>query len=221
MGGGGSAAGGASGASGGGQGGGAGAGGGGPATPSAGCSKGGGRPAGGEVSVANSHYFTFPEGYDGTKPYPVLIGFHGCGEVNRGTSLESTEWIRLTEDSAFKTEYVRFVPVSQSTGGCWTYNTDVGRVKDMYDDLIADHCVDTGRVFATGHSSGAQFVVQLLRQNSTADAEHFSLKAVAPVAASDYGVLAGPMPVMYIQGKTDMERGGGDGAAALPRRTRR
>ena len=66
-------------------------------------------------------------------------------------------------------------------------------------------------MFATGHSSGAQFVVQILTQSHAADAQHFGFKAVAPVAASDYGAIAGPIPVMYIQGMMDQERGGGDG----------
>jgi hypothetical protein len=35
-----------------------------------------------------------------------------------------------------------------------------------------------------------------------------SFKAVAPVAASDYGALTGPIPVMYIQGSDDKVRGG-------------
>lgn len=182
-----------------------------PATPSAGCAKASGRPQGGSVTVNGGHYFTFPETYDGTKPLPVLVGFHGCGEVNRGTDLESTEWIRLTEGSAFESEYVRAVPLSAATGGCWNYGNDITRVKAMYDDLLADYCVDTSRVFATGHSSGAQFIVQILLNSHTADAQHLKFKGVAPVAASDYGAMTGPIPVMYIQGIMDAERNNGDG----------
>ena len=66
-------------------------------------------------------------------------------------------------------------------------------------------------MFATGHSSGAQFVVQILTKTHAADAQHFGFKAVAPVAASDYGAITGPIAVMYIQGMMDQERGGGDG----------
>jgi polyhydroxybutyrate depolymerase len=181
------------------------------ATPSAGCAEANGRPQGGSVTVSGQHYFSFPESYDGTKPLPVLVGFHGCGGNNRGTDLESTEWMRLTESSAFKTEYVRAVPVSTATGGCWDYGDDIPRVKAMYDELVTNYCVDTSRVFATGHSSGAQFIVQLLLSSHTADAQHLKFKGVAPVAASDYGAMTGPIPVMYIQGVMDSQRGGGDG----------
>jgi polyhydroxybutyrate depolymerase len=182
-----------------------------PATPSAGCDKAAGRPQGGAVTVSGKHYFTFPESYDGTKPLPVLVGFHGCGDVNRGTDLNSTEWIRLTDGSAFETDFVRAVPISAATGGCWSYGTDITRTKAMYDELVANYCVDTSRIFATGHSSGAQFIVQILLNSHTADAQHLKFKGVAPVAASDYGAMTGPIPVMYIQGKMDQERGGGDG----------
>jgi poly(3-hydroxybutyrate) depolymerase len=187
------------------------------ATPSAGCNAATGRPAGGVVAVAQSHYFVFPESYDGTKPFPVLVGFHGCGGVNRGTSLDDTEWVRLTDGTDFETDYVRMVPLSADAGGCWSYANDLPRVTAMYDALLADHCVDTSRVFATGHSSGAQLVVQILTENHTGDAQHLSFKAVAPVAASDYGAIAGPIPVMYIQGMMDAERGGGDGHETVER----
>ena len=211
--------GGATGGSGGGGGAGGGAGGGGNsnAVPSAGCSKGTARPAGGAVSVANDHYFAFPESYDGKTPLPVLMGFHGCGGVNRGTDIASTEWMRLSKGTAFEQEYVRAVPVSSDSGGCWSYNTDISRVTKIYDDLLANYCVDTSRVFATGHSSGAQFVVQILTSNHTNDAKHLGFKGVAPVAASDYGAMTGPIPVMYIQGKMDAERGNGDGHETVAR----
>jgi poly(3-hydroxybutyrate) depolymerase len=185
-------------------------------TPSAGCSNAAGRPAGGVV-IAEGHSFKFPESYDGVQPFPVLVGFHGCGEVNRGTGADDTEWMRLTDGSAFASDYVRAAALSAASGGCWSYDTDIGRVKQMYDQLLESYCVDTSRVFATGHSSGAQFVVQILTTSHVADAQHLSFKAVAPVAASDYGPIAGPIPILYIQGMMDTERGNGDGHETVER----
>lgn len=137
---------------------------------------------------------------------PVLFGFHGCGGGNRGDATRS-EYTDLTSNNVLGSDYVVAVPLSADTGGCWNYGTDVSRVKKLYDDLTANYCVDLDRVFATGHSSGAQFIVQLLTTNHTSDAEHFNFKGVAPVAASHYGAIAGPVPVMYIQGKNDTVRG--------------
>lgn len=169
------------------------------------------------MSVANDHYFIFPTSYDGTKPYPVLFGFHGCGAGNRGTSKDNTEWTNLTNGSGFEMSYVRAIPISADAGGCWNYNTDISRVTKAYDELLANHCVDTGRVFATGHSSGAQFIVQILTTNHRTDAQKLNFKGVAPVAASDYGAMTGPIPVMYIQGKMDKERNNGDGHETVAR----
>lgn len=182
---------------------------------SPGCGK-SGRPSGGMLSVSNSHFVAFPEGYDGSTPYPVLFGFHGCGGTNRGDgqSASSTEFIKLTNNTDFVDDTVRAVPISSDSGGCWNYNTDISRVRALYDDLVDNYCIDQNRVFATGHSSGAQFIVQILTKK--ADADHFSFAAVAPVAASNYGAHAVPMPAMYIQGKNDTERKS-DGADEVAR----
>jgi len=171
--------------------------------PSAGCSKATARPANGTVSVANTYYFAFPTSYDGKTPAPVIIGFHGCGSGNRGTDLNSTEWMRLTKGTAFEADHVRVAVISNDAGGCYSYSTDIARTKKMYDDLVGNYCVDTGRVFATGHSSGSQFLVQILAKK--ADADYLKIKAVAPVAADPYNV-AQPTPVMYIDGIMDNQR---------------
>jgi poly(3-hydroxybutyrate) depolymerase len=177
---------------------------GGPPKPSAGCGK-SGRPAGGVVTVTNDHIYNFPTSYDGTKPFPVLIGLHAAS--NPITQIQG-----LTNGSAFETNYVRAFP--KSAGAEWVYNTDISKILGMYDDLVANYCVDTARVFAAGHSSGAQMIVQILVH--AADAQHLNFKAVAPVAASNYGALSGPEAVMYIQGKMDMVRMS-DGADVVAR----
>jgi predicted esterase len=176
--------------------------------PSAGCGK-SGRPANGTVTVANDHIYTFPTSYDGSQPFPLLIGFHAASNP-----IEQIE--NLTNGSDFEKNYVRAFP--KSAGTAWDYNTDMKKVLAMYDDLMASYCIDTSRVFSTGHSSGAQLIVQILTQQHKTDAQHFNFKAVAPVAASNYGAFSGPMPVMYIQGKKDMVRMS-DGADTVARFT--
>lgn len=139
---------------------------------------------------------------------PVLFGFHGCGGGNRGDATR-TEYTDLTRDNVLGNEYVVAVPLSSDSGGCWNYNNDIGRARDLYDTLVNEYCVDMARVFATGHSSGAQFIVQMLA-NHSADVEHFGFKGVAPVAASSQRHNT-PMAVMYIQSQSDKERGGSNG----------
>lgn len=167
-----------------------------PATAqgSEGCGK-SGRPSSGSVTVAGDHIYDFPAGYDGTKPFPLLIGFHAAG--NPIDQIKT-----LTKGSAFDSDYVRAFP--KSAGNEWVYNTDLNKVLKVYDELMSSYCIDKSRVFATGHSSGAQMIVQILVHADAA--KHVGFKAVAPVAASSYGAIVSPIPVLYIQGKMDNVR---------------
>jgi poly(3-hydroxybutyrate) depolymerase len=175
----------------------AGTGGGAMAMPSAGCAKGNPRPPNGVVTVANEHIYTFPASYDGATPMPLMLGFHANG--NPINQIQN-----LTNGSALETGFVRAFPKSAGSG--WVYNTDITRVRAMWDDLLANYCVDTSKVFGTGHSSGAQMVVQMLCNGET------RFKGVAPVAASRYCNSHAAVAVMYIQGQMDAQRGNGDGA---------
>jgi len=166
--------------------------------PSAGCAKAAGRPAGGKITVAGDHIYDFPEKYDGKTPLPALVALHAYN--NPYTQLEG-----LTNGTKLATEMVRVFPKSAGSG--WVYATDASRITQVIDDLLASYCVDTSRLFLTGHSSGAQMDVQLL----CAQGGEKRFKAVAPVAASKVCQKVSPIPVMYIQGQMDAQRGGGNG----------
>jgi poly(3-hydroxybutyrate) depolymerase len=178
----------------------------GTAQPSAGCGK-GGRPANGVVTVTNDHIYTFPATYDGEKPFPLFIGMHAAGNP--------IDQIRnLTNGSELETNYVRAFP--KSAGNEWNYQNDLNKVVGMYEDLIENYCIDENRIFSAGHSSGAQMIVQILTHADAA--ERIPFKAVAPVAASNYGAITRPVAVMYIQGKNDNQRNS-DGAEVVARFT--
>ncbi|HEX2874327.1 MAG TPA: hypothetical protein VHP33_23895 [Polyangiaceae bacterium] len=167
------------------------------ATPSAGCGK-AGKPANGKVTVQGELIVDFPAAYDGTKPYPLIIALHACGNQN-------TQWEGLLgKVPAFGTEYVRMMPNTTDSGQCWNnYNNNIARITKQYDDALANYCIDTSHVFAVGHSSGAQMLVNILSHK--ADADHLKLRGVAPVAADPYNVAA-PIPVLYIDGIKDTQR---------------
>jgi hypothetical protein len=185
---------------------GAGGAGGGTPMPSPGCAKATPRPSGGKVTVANDHIYDFPTSYNGTTPFPLLMGFHAAG--NPIDQIEG-----LTNNTAFATDYVRAFP--KSAGNEWVYNTDLTpKVYKAYDDLMANYCIDMKRVFATGHSSGAQMITQILTHSDAA--AHMNFRAIAPVASSNYGAITRPIPVMYIQGKNDTVRNS-DGADVVAR----
>jgi poly(3-hydroxybutyrate) depolymerase len=149
------------------------------------------------VTVPGDHIYDFPERYDGTTPLPLLIALHANN--NPYTQLQN-----LTNGSKLASDFVRVFPKSAGQG--WVLGTDTPRLDEIFDEVLASYCVDTSRVFLTGHSSGAQMAVQML----CAGDERF--KAVAPVAASKYCQSISPIPVMYIQGQMDAQRGNGNGS---------
>jgi polyhydroxybutyrate depolymerase len=157
---------------------------------SAGCGR-GGRPAGGVVTVDADHIYTFPPSYDGQTPMPLIFAFHA--NANPIDQIES-----ITAGTALQQNFVMAFP--KSVGQGWVLGTDAPRLDRWYDELLANYCIDTSRVFATGHSSGAQFIVQLLCQGES----RFS--AVAPVASSMYCQSWNPIPTLLIHGANDMER---------------
>jgi polyhydroxybutyrate depolymerase len=193
VGGGGSASGGAGGASGNTTTGGVG--GGGPHTvkPSAGCAK-----ASAKVAIPNS-LVDIPTGYDGKDPVPVVIAFHAAGNDN--TSIQGA-----FKGSDLAKKYLMVYPNSTSatttnkTG--WSLQADKSRFLEVKAAILSEACVDENRFYATGHSSGAQFLAQLL---CSGDGD---FDAVAPVASSVYCQKwkNGAMPALIIHGVQDEER---------------
>jgi polyhydroxybutyrate depolymerase len=179
---------GAGGAGGGGQSG-AGGGAGGPreVKPSVGCERGST-----DVTIPNS-LMGLPTGYNGTDPVPAVIAFHAAGNDN--TSME-----RTFKNTDLAKKYFMLYP--NSSGNGWNMSADKGRYLDAYAALLSQACVDENRVYATGHSSGAQMVVQLL---CSGDAE---FDAIAPVASSVYcnEWENGAVTALIIHGVQDTER---------------
>jgi poly(3-hydroxybutyrate) depolymerase len=134
--------------------------------------------------------YSVPSSYDGTTPLPVVIAFHAAGNPN--TQLRGILGDTLDD------QYIVFYPKSDGNG--WNNRTDAPKVDAIFDALDAAACYDEGRVFATGHSSGAQFIVQRLCEGES------RWRAVAPVASSVYCSSWEPIPALVIHGIGDVER---------------
>jgi hypothetical protein len=172
---------------------GTGGGGAGEVVPSAGCSR-----ASANVTIPNSLVGT-PMGYTGSTPVPVVIAFHAAGNDN--TSIQNA-----FRNSDLAGKYLMVYPNSTSattankTG--WNMQADKNRYLEVRAAILSQACVDENRIYATGHSSGAQFVVQLL---CSGDGD---FAGVAPVASSVYCQKwkDGPVPALVIHGVQDVER---------------
>jgi predicted esterase len=181
------------GAASGGMGGGGGSGGARAVMPSAGCAR-----QSASVTIPNS-LVGLPSGYTGSEPVPAVIAFHAAGNDN--TSIRNA-----FNSSDLAGKYLMVYPNSTSatttnkTG--WNMQADRSRYQEVQAALLSQGCVDENRIYATGHSSGAQFVVQLLC-NGDGDFD-----AVAPVASSVYCQEweNGAVPALVIHGVQDVER---------------
>jgi polyhydroxybutyrate depolymerase len=167
--------------------------------PSEGCGSGGG----GTPTISNS-LVSVPDGYDGSTPVPVVIAFHANGNGNN--QLQGIFGNKLSG------KYMMVYP-SGGSDQSWQYPGDKGSGFDMpISDILSKACVDTKRIFAIGHSGGAQFLTQLLCNGET----HF--RGVVPVASSHYCNGWDAVPALVIHGLDDQERGSkynindGDGA---------
>ncbi len=154
--------------------------------PSAQCGAGGASPA---FSLPNT-LFSVPDSYDGVTPLPVVMAFHAAGNPNTQ--------MRNIIGNTFAGDYILLYPKSDGNG--WSGNGDAPKVDAMFDALDALACYDQNRVFAAGHSSGAQFIVQRLC------AGEGRFRAVAPVASSVYCSSWQPIPALVIHGIGDTER---------------
>jgi len=155
--------------------------------PSAGCAR-----QSTQVTIPNS-LIGMPPGYNGKDPVPAVMAFHAAGNDN--TSMEKT-----FKNSDLAKKYFMVYP--NASGNGWNYSVDKSRYTDAYAALLSQACVDENRIYATGHSSGAQMIAQLL---CSGDGD---FDAVAPVASSVYCSKwkKGPIPSLAIHGVKDSER---------------
>ncbi|HKO94797.1 MAG TPA: hypothetical protein VJU61_26765 [Polyangiaceae bacterium] len=169
---------------------------------SAGCGA-SGRPEGGLVTLDAEYIYRFPESYDGSTPLPLVFAFHANANPN-------TQFLDATQGTPLAGNFVMAFPKSVGMG--WAVDVDAPRLDGVYAELLANYCIDENRVFALGHSSGAQFIEQLLCRGET------RFRAVAPSAGAATCASWSPIPTLFIHGQNDTERlnsGDADGAKDL------
>ena len=171
--------------------------------PSAGCGRSTGIPA--SAGVANA-IVTFPPGYDGSTPLPLVFAFHGAGRTN----LDMQTVDSRTVGSQLENNYV--MAFLKSAGNGWEVGADYPRFEAALQQLLSERCIDTERVFAFGHSSGAQFIAQLLGDSRTRETR---FAAVVPVASTRFNNPDwAPLPTLVIHGLNDTQRAGDTNGAS-------
>jgi poly(3-hydroxybutyrate) depolymerase len=175
------------------------------ATASAGCALAQGAPANPTTIADPNTIVTFPQGYDGSTPKPLVFAFHGAGRTNVDMRTVDSRTANGSLEAAFVMAYVK------SAGNAWDPNTDHPRFSAVLEQLESQFCIDTSHVFAFGHSSGAQFIVQILGSPNIRE-QRFA--GVVEVASSRYNNPAwDPLPTLVIHGLNDNQRPGDNNGA--------
>jgi polyhydroxybutyrate depolymerase len=165
-----------------------------------------------------------PRGYHGTKPLPVVLGFHGGG--GRAESFQRQSRMNEVSD---RNGFMAVYPDGTGRARLYTWNAgtccglamrenvdDVGFVRAMIEELSKLYHIDRGRIFATGISNGAMFTYRLACEASDL------IAGIGPVSG-DLGV-DGPrpshsVPVIHFHGLKDPNCPylGGIGPSAITR----
>jgi len=95
------------------------------------------------------YYLRLPKSYDKTKPYPMFIALHGCGDsaANFGT------WAAAPPAARSTLGYIA-VSVGGRDGGCWDVAKDGALVDSVMTHARARVYAHDQKVFIGGYSSG-------------------------------------------------------------------
>jgi len=126
--------------------------------------------------VQRRYLLNVPSGYDSMRAYPLVFGFHGA--TSSAERFQSNYYGGL--DSAIGSDAVIVYGQAQGAEGATRWDnqgqTDLDYFDAVLSEVLGGLCIDTGRVFATGHSSGGFFTNRLGCERGDV------LRAIAPLA---------------------------------------
>ncbi len=154
------------------------------ADPSTGCGL--APPENGSHSIevngdTRTYILDVPSAYDSNTPYPIIFGFHGMS--TDGELFRSRFYGNLL--SAMADEVIVVHPDALGDPTAWDTDRDVPYFDALLAHLQTELCVDAGRIFATGHSSGGFFTNTLGCQRGNV------LRGIAPVSGGGPFVWGG------------------------------
>jgi polyhydroxybutyrate depolymerase len=159
-----------------------------------------------------------PPSYDPTVGTPVVLVLHGYTETN--DAIENiSQMTPEADDRGYIVVYPQGLSTSWNAGECCGSSQqlgvdDVGFINAMLDQIEADYCVDTKRVFSSGFSNGGMLSHRLACESAD------RIAAIGPVAGPirlPTCTPSRPVPVAQFHGTSDfiVPYDGGFGATSV------
>jgi polyhydroxybutyrate depolymerase len=142
-----------------------------------------------------------PPRYDGSRPFALVLGLHALT-----VSYHYAAALSGFADMGGRYDFIGVAPSGRLDGSTPFWNAapvadnyDVNFIGAVLDQVESTLCIDTGRVFSTGMSNGAQMSSLLACQLST------RIAAIAPVAGVEFLAPCDghPVPVLAFHGTAD------------------
>ncbi|MGE0786527.1 MAG: PHB depolymerase family esterase [Sandaracinaceae bacterium] len=161
------------------------------------------------MGMTGDYLVSLPSDYDPTQPYPLGFGFHGAGRTHENCHDGDCAGFQAAMGERAILVYIK------SFTDAWPWPMDVREqnvalFEAVLDVVRGDYCVDEGRMFVAGTSSGASF------SNVLGCRFGDRLLATAPVAGSmpETTGCTGPIAALVIHGVDDYHVPFVDGEAA-------
>lgn len=169
-----------------------------------------------------------PKGYDETKPYPVLLAFHG-GFGNAEQFERSSGLSEVANERGFIVVYGQGLSFGLLQAPVWNAGAccgqarenlrdidDVSYVRAVVEDVKKRYRIDENQVYATGMSNGGMLTQRLACE--AADLLAGAASVAGTIAISDCNP-ARPIPILIIHGTEDenVPYEGGQGSEAVNR----
>lgn len=150
-----------------------------------------------------------PTKYDVNTATPLIFSFHGRGE--NGAAQENDK-SKLSDESLNPNMFVVYPDGLPGTDGSKEWQSDpdakgyndVGFVLDMIGSLEDEFCIDTNRIYSSGHSNGGGFSLNILACNSTASQKIAAFMGSAPATyqgATDANCNPATVPITCNPGR--------------------
>jgi len=112
--------------------------------------------------VTRDYVLHIPPAYDGTTPLPLVFDVHGYTSFATEQLMRS-KWDQMADKENFIVIDPDGINQSWNAGNCCGRNDvdDVGFFREMVKQATADLCIDSKRVYVSGHSNGGAMTYRL------------------------------------------------------------